>query len=613
MHQSIRFVISAAVVATLAACGGGDNTVSNTGSLNGLAATGAAIANGAVTARCVAGPVITGSTNASGVFDLPLTASHTAPCMLQVTGGTPVVTLHSFASAAGRVNISPTTDLVVAKALASDPAAAFAAFDAAKGSTITAALATAKTYVQVQVTAITGLTPSIDPMSGTFVVGDANDKVLDALGTAITAASGKTFADLRSGAIVGANLATIVPKPGQSTGSGAVLGYPATGRFTGKLFDGSACTVDVAADHSVTVSATNWAYSGSVKTTLDGNYFDNTNGEIAPAVFYVGTQRFYESTAGDYSKASSSAPAATTGLSLDASSGKLIMASGMVTTDSSVTPAVGANFNFVCAGEAYPANTPIASSEFNKAAPSRFKATALVGGPYTAPTANSQACTFSVDATGNASINWAGFTTTGGKLDLPYTWLTVDTDQSTTQAKYEIYYNKSTGAVVGSNANGQVILNSGDSAVSDRFSVSMVSSATGKQVTVLANGYASDAKSVTCSTPVVPVDPLVGYKAKAGTYVGQIDSRAGHNFVGAGTTGSCTLTINSDGTTTYRGSNNSNIVVAPATHQLTNTSTDNFSLMNTTDWLSISFNNSFVTYQNTAAHTLESCLGIVKQ
>lgn len=218
MHKSIWKYAAVAILAGLSACGGGSGGGNPSyGSLSGLAATGAAIANGAVIAKCIAGPALTGTTDSNGAFNLAFTAAHTAPCLLQVTGGTPSVTLYSFATASGQVNISPITDLVVAKALGSDPASAFSSFDATKGSSISAGLSAAKTYVNTQVAAIAGGAPNIDPMSGTFVVGDANDKVLDALGEAMRQA-GKTITDLRAGATSGGVLTNTVP---------AFLGAPA--------------------------------------------------------------------------------------------------------------------------------------------------------------------------------------------------------------------------------------------------------------------------------------------------------------------------------------------------------------------------------------------------
>lgn len=193
---------------TLVACGGATNSTSSTSALSGLAATGAGIANATVSAKCVSGAPLTGTTDANGSYNLVL-ADRTLPCMVQVTGGNPSVTLYSFAQAAGRVNITPVTDLIVARALGSDPAAAFTSYSSAQGSTIETGLSAAKTYVATQIAGITGSSIA-DPLTGAFSVGDADDKVLDALGNALTH-SGKNVSDLRSAAQTGATLSTTVP------------------------------------------------------------------------------------------------------------------------------------------------------------------------------------------------------------------------------------------------------------------------------------------------------------------------------------------------------------------------------------------------------------------
>ena len=170
--------------------------------VNGVAATGAALAGATVTARCIAGPDVSGTTAADGSFTLSLSGGQSLPCMLKATGGTPAITLYSFAGSAGRVNLTPLTDFVVARALASDPAAAFDSFDATKVATITAGLVAAKAYVNVQVIAFAGSTQSIDILTGVFVVGDANDRVLDNFGLAMRAA-GTNIADLRAVSVGG--------------------------------------------------------------------------------------------------------------------------------------------------------------------------------------------------------------------------------------------------------------------------------------------------------------------------------------------------------------------------------------------------------------------------
>ncbi len=187
------------VLASLPACGGSDAPPASS-ALSGLAATGAAIANAEVKARCVTGPELTGQTGTDGVFSLPLSATHTAPCMLEVVNG--AAKLYSFATEAGRVNITPATDLVVANALKSNLADAFAGFGKDTADTISTGLVAAKAYVKAQLKLVTGAEYAADPLSDALAVGDANDKVLDALGSALEKA-GKSITDLRAGAVDG--------------------------------------------------------------------------------------------------------------------------------------------------------------------------------------------------------------------------------------------------------------------------------------------------------------------------------------------------------------------------------------------------------------------------
>src|SRR5512142_1607666 len=149
-----RFIVLCAATLTLASCGGGggggDSAVPTANpTITGLAASGAALAGASVTAKCSSGAPVSGTTGADGTFSLELAGGQTVPCMLQVKLGT--VTLHSFAATAGHVNVTPVTDLVINRALGSDAAAAFASFDAGKGTAIQTALDGAKTYVKTQV------------------------------------------------------------------------------------------------------------------------------------------------------------------------------------------------------------------------------------------------------------------------------------------------------------------------------------------------------------------------------------------------------------------------------------------------------------------------------
>jgi hypothetical protein len=209
----------------LAACGGaggGSSTPSANPTANptitGLAATGGALANATVTAKCTSGPSVSGSTGVDGTFSLELAGGQTVPCLLQLIKGT--VTLHGFAAVAGHINITPLTDLVISRALGSDAASAFAGFDASKGAAITTGLVAAKAYVKTEMTAITGGTQSGDPLTGVFKVGDTDDKVLDNLKTALDNA-GKSLDDLRLASVSGGSLAAALTVSLAGTWSGS--------------------------------------------------------------------------------------------------------------------------------------------------------------------------------------------------------------------------------------------------------------------------------------------------------------------------------------------------------------------------------------------------------
>jgi hypothetical protein len=214
MRQRMRqiwLILAALGVATmLVACGGdggGNSDAPANPTITGLAATGGALASATVTAHCTSGPSVTGTTGAGGTFSLELGGGQTFPCLLQVSNAT--ATLHGFAAVAGRINITPLTDLVITRALGSDAAAAFDSFDAGKGAAIAAGLVAAKAYVIVEVTPLAGRAPSVDPLTGVFTIGDADDQVLDNLAAALVAA-GKTLDDLRVASVSAGSLAAVL-------------------------------------------------------------------------------------------------------------------------------------------------------------------------------------------------------------------------------------------------------------------------------------------------------------------------------------------------------------------------------------------------------------------
>ena len=210
--RQISFQLAAiAAAGMLVACGGGGDSppAAASPSITGLAATGAALANATLMAKCASGATLTGRTGADGNYTLELSGGQTAPCMIEATSGS--VVLHGFADATGRANITPLTELAITRALGESATSAFASYTAAKGATLRAGLEAAKTYVRTEVTALAGGYPATDPFTGTFRVGDADDKVLDNLAAALTT-GGKKLDDLRLAAVTGQPLAAAVAR-----------------------------------------------------------------------------------------------------------------------------------------------------------------------------------------------------------------------------------------------------------------------------------------------------------------------------------------------------------------------------------------------------------------
>lgn len=199
----------------LVACGGGGggaaDAVSSTSSISGIAATGAAIASGNITLKCVQGPPISTSTASDGSFTFTLTNGHVTPCMMEITASSlGASSLHGFASDAGRANITPITDLIITRALGSDAALAFSVFSSTNSNQIKTNLLSAKDFIKTQIVGITNSNLSIDPMTGSFKVGDSNDVVLDMLGAALQSA-GKSLDDVRTLAKTGSDFTSAVP------------------------------------------------------------------------------------------------------------------------------------------------------------------------------------------------------------------------------------------------------------------------------------------------------------------------------------------------------------------------------------------------------------------
>ena len=191
----------------IGACGGGGSSPDTPAptptptveylTLIGTAATGKAITGAVISAKCLAGTGITAS-GLDGTYSL-IIAGGKLPCMLQLTNPADSSKLHSLAVGTGSsaiANITPLTEMVTARVFGNEPAVIFATFYAtAAASAITT---TILNMAQTDVAAVMNgsldtsnlpnfiSTPLKAATPGAPTAGDAQDKILDALGLKMT-------------------------------------------------------------------------------------------------------------------------------------------------------------------------------------------------------------------------------------------------------------------------------------------------------------------------------------------------------------------------------------------------------------------------------------------
>ncbi len=208
---------SAALLALclVTACGGGNDdrpaegppppqAVQKPPVLSGTAAVGAPVSGGSVIVQCAAGIDMRAVTSGAGAWSVQ-TSGQTFPCIITLTGGDLDAAkyptgLHSFALEATRANVTPVTELIMAKALGKDPAAWLSAQGtgvAAQLSQVSASLTQARASLSQWLATGGYVMDEVDPLTGTFSpqAGDAYDDVLEAL-SANLAQAGSSLADL---------------------------------------------------------------------------------------------------------------------------------------------------------------------------------------------------------------------------------------------------------------------------------------------------------------------------------------------------------------------------------------------------------------------------------
>ncbi len=175
-----------AVAALVAGCGGGGSSGSSSGlKLSGTAATGTAVANKAVDARCATGTG-TATTGADGSYAMTI-ADGVLPCVTRVTTADGV-TLRSAATGSGKTatsNITPVTQLILSR-LAGSPTAYDAGVNAEAVTALNSGLQAA-TDATVALLGRNGIDLSAagNPISGALVAAGGS-AAANAYGTALT-------------------------------------------------------------------------------------------------------------------------------------------------------------------------------------------------------------------------------------------------------------------------------------------------------------------------------------------------------------------------------------------------------------------------------------------
>ena len=206
-----RLALSFAALGMLSACGGGGGgdapaaaappppPPAGSITLTGVVARGAALANASVAVTCATGTG-TATTSATGGYSVAISGG-ALPCVLKATSSDSTLRLHSVAPAGSATsvtaNVTPLTELVVARLTGAEPLTYVAAVSASTLAATATASAVAAAQASVAGTLAAGgvnTSTAGDFISGTLVAavpgtpGNAYDQVLDALNARLTTA-----------------------------------------------------------------------------------------------------------------------------------------------------------------------------------------------------------------------------------------------------------------------------------------------------------------------------------------------------------------------------------------------------------------------------------------
>lgn len=224
MNHSAGWHLVALAAAALAACGGGDGGGSNPPppppgpiTLADTAARGAALAGASVSVKCAAGTptAVTSTTAGTGAYSVTIDNA-SLPCVLRVTG-TGGEVFHSVVAGTApsgtyTANLSPLTEMMVARLAGIAPASFYDGFDSSTAVSA-AALSQALAYVKSAIAKVADL-GSANPVTDALVVGNALDQAIEttvagmaAAGVSLTAATAAIAANPAAPTVLSAALA----------------------------------------------------------------------------------------------------------------------------------------------------------------------------------------------------------------------------------------------------------------------------------------------------------------------------------------------------------------------------------------------------------------------
>jgi hypothetical protein len=197
-RHTLASILAPAALA-LTACGGGSDPAPSALTISGTAALGTALAGATVDVRCSGGSA-SATTGTDGGYTVALPQA-TLPCLLRATAGDTV--LHSLATGSAdrvRANLTPASELLLARWSGQEPAALFAAstVPAVDGAALAAASDALVATLKAGGVDLSGMDLLAGPLLAAHgsTAGDAHDQALDALKTAL-AEAGMTLATLR--------------------------------------------------------------------------------------------------------------------------------------------------------------------------------------------------------------------------------------------------------------------------------------------------------------------------------------------------------------------------------------------------------------------------------